>query len=157
MIFNECPRDDWVVEGDRGGIQPGHAGRPGGTSYADYVARVAAITRLAHDEASPSKASLASFRVASAGGRATAGGHSTDPAAAAEFVAATGIDLLAVSVGNVHIRTRGESGLDLGCWRRFTDACRCHWSYTAGRESAAESLKERRSRWAWPRSISAPI
>ena len=42
------------------------------------------------------------------------GGTRTDPAAAAEFVAATGVDLLAVSVGNVHIRTSGEGGLDLG-------------------------------------------
>jgi fructose/tagatose bisphosphate aldolase len=42
-----------------------------------------------------------------------AGGSPTDPADAAAFVEATGIDLLAVSVGNVHILTRGERGLDL--------------------------------------------
>ncbi len=41
------------------------------------------------------------------------GGHSTDPDAAAEFVAATGVNLLAVSVGNVHIMTHGQKGLDL--------------------------------------------
>jgi fructose/tagatose bisphosphate aldolase len=32
---------------------------------------------------------------------------------AARFVRETKVDLLAVSVGNVHIMTRGESGLDL--------------------------------------------
>ncbi len=48
-----------------------------------------------------------------ADGGLPAGGTSTDPGAAAGFVAATGIDLLAVSVGNVHIQTRGETGLDL--------------------------------------------
>ncbi len=42
-----------------------------------------------------------------------AGGSATDPEAAAAFVAATGVDLMAVSVGNVHIQTTGQSGLDL--------------------------------------------
>ncbi len=67
--------------------------------------------------ASPSRPSSASSRgAADAGngnGNAPAGGCLTDPAAAAEFVEATGIDLLAVSVGNVHIQTRGQTGLDL--------------------------------------------
>ena len=53
------------------------------------------------------------------------GGHSTDPTAAAEFVAATGVDLLAVSVGNVHIMTHGQSGPGPGPTRRDPPA-RCH-------------------------------
>ncbi len=36
----------------------------------------------------------------------------TDPALAADFVARTGIDVLAVCIGNVHGRYRGESALD---------------------------------------------
>ncbi|HWE40681.1 MAG TPA: class II fructose-bisphosphate aldolase, partial [Isosphaeraceae bacterium] len=40
-------------------------------------------------------------------------GAATDPEAASAFVAATDVDLLAVSVGNVHIMTRGQAGLDL--------------------------------------------
>ena len=40
-------------------------------------------------------------------------GSATDPEMAARFVAETKIDLLAVSVGNVHIRLKGEQGLDL--------------------------------------------
>ena len=37
----------------------------------------------------------------------------TDPEVAGRFVRATGVDLLAVSVGNVHVMLRGERELDL--------------------------------------------
>lgn len=40
-------------------------------------------------------------------------GHATDPAEAARFVAATGIDVLAVSIGNVHLLADGQAALDL--------------------------------------------
>jgi len=40
-------------------------------------------------------------------------GELTDPTRAEEFVKATGIDFLAVSIGNVHLQTEGESPLDL--------------------------------------------
>jgi fructose/tagatose bisphosphate aldolase len=40
-------------------------------------------------------------------------GELTDPEEAVAFVADTGIDILAVSVGNVHIKLDGEQGLDL--------------------------------------------
>ena len=40
-------------------------------------------------------------------------GELTDPEQAREFAAATGVDFLAVSVGNVHLRTDGISGIDL--------------------------------------------
>jgi len=39
-------------------------------------------------------------------------GQLTDPAQAAAFVEATGVDCLAVSVGNEHLRTQGASELD---------------------------------------------
>lgn len=45
-----------------------------------------------------------------AGGAASSG---TDPAEAARFVALTGVDALAVSVGNLHLQTRPDGGLDL--------------------------------------------
>jgi ketose-bisphosphate aldolase len=43
-------------------------------------------------------------------------GERTDPAQARDFVAATGIDCLAVSVGNVHLRTEGSAEID---WDRL--------------------------------------
>ena len=46
-------------------------------------------------------------------GAVETGGCLTDPQVAAEFVQATGVDLLAVSVGNVHISVSGQWDLDL--------------------------------------------
>jgi ketose-bisphosphate aldolase len=43
-------------------------------------------------------------------------GALTDPQEAREFVAATGVDFLAVSVGNVHLRTEGAAEVD---WDRL--------------------------------------
>ena len=40
-------------------------------------------------------------------------GQLTDPQLAERFVRETGVDLLAVSVGNVHIHVSGELDLDL--------------------------------------------
>lgn len=45
-------------------------------------------------------------------------GEFTDPAAAAAFVAETGVDALGVSIGNVHVMTSGKASLDMETLRR---------------------------------------
>ncbi|MFN4192521.1 MAG: class II fructose-bisphosphate aldolase [Tabrizicola sp.] len=54
-----------------------------------------------------------------AGGKESLG---TDPEEAARFVRETGVDALAVSVGNVHLQTGAGQGLDLGLIRRIEAA-----------------------------------
>jgi ketose-bisphosphate aldolase len=111
LIFNECPRDEWV----RGAIDAGFnlvmPADPDATPE-DYTRRVGELTLLAHSRGVAVEAELGELPHG-AGAGSPHGGHATDPAAAANFVAATGVDLLAVSVGNVHILTEGERGLDL--------------------------------------------
>lgn len=51
-----------------------------------------------------------------AGGKASTG---TDPGEAARFAKETGVDALAVSVGNVHLQEGAGQGLDLGLLRRI--------------------------------------
>ncbi|MCC7355597.1 MAG: class II fructose-bisphosphate aldolase [Anaerolineae bacterium] len=46
----------------------------------------------------------------------------TDPAEAAVFVAQTGVDALAASVGNMHLLENGEATIDLDLLRRIGDA-----------------------------------
>ena len=76
--------------------------------------RVAAITRVAHARDVAVEGEVGELPCgAGSGSGAAHGGSATDPTQAAEFVAATGVDLLAVSVGNVHIKTSGEKALDL--------------------------------------------
>jgi ketose-bisphosphate aldolase len=114
LVFNECPEDDWVKKAIGVGFNLVMLSDPAAPS-ADYVARVAAITRLAHPRGVAVEGELGELPTGLAPDDGVpAGGTTTDPAAAAEFVAATDIDLLAVSVGNVHVQMRGQSGLDLG-------------------------------------------
>jgi ketose-bisphosphate aldolase len=113
LIFNECPRDDWVLKAIGAGFNLVMLADPTAV-YGDYTARVAAITRIAHAHDVGVEGELGELPCGEAAnaGRPKAGTF-TDPVVAAEFVAATGIDLLAVSVGNVHVQTRGQSDLDL--------------------------------------------
>jgi fructose/tagatose bisphosphate aldolase len=46
-------------------------------------------------------------------------GQITDPNIAAAFVAETGVDALAVSIGNIHVLTDGEASIDLEALRRI--------------------------------------
>ena len=72
-------------------------------------------------------------------------------------MAATGVDLLAVSVGNVHIQTRGQSGLDLPLLEEIHRRVPVPLVLHGGTGISADVADERRSRWGWPKSISAPI
>ncbi len=111
LIFNECPRDEWVRAAIDGGfnlVMPADPEAPAD----EYTARVVALARLAHEQGVAIEAELGELPCG-AGGGMPHGGSATDPDDASAFVAATGVDLLAVSVGNVHILTTGRAGLDL--------------------------------------------
>ena len=51
-------------------------------------------------------------------------GRMTAPAHAAEFASATGIDALGVSIGNVHVLSKGAAALDLDLLERIRQAVR---------------------------------
>ena len=111
LIFNECPDDAWVGRAADAGfnlVMPADPAAP----PEEYQRRVAALVRHAHARGVAVEAELGELPCGAGGGEA-AGGAMTDPEAAARFVAGTGVDLLAVSVGNVHIKLRGEQPLDL--------------------------------------------
>ena len=113
LIFNECPRDEWVKSAVEAGFNLVMLADPA-AEPAELTARVAAITRFAHALDVAVEGEVGELPCgATAGAQPAHGGSRTDPALAADFVTATGVDLLAVSVGNVHIKTSGEEGLDL--------------------------------------------
>lgn len=74
----------------------------------DNIARTAGIVEMAHAAGVSVEAELG--YVGYDGGAASRG---TDPAEVARFAAETGVDALAVSVGNSHLMTRAEAGVDL--------------------------------------------
>ena len=110
LVFNECAQDDWTRAAVTAGfnlVMPADAAAP----YADYLRRVAELSGYAHAHGVAVEAELGELPsgVAAESHRS----EKTDPELARAFVAATGVDLLAVSVGNMHIRLRGQADLDL--------------------------------------------
>jgi fructose-bisphosphate aldolase class II len=75
--------------------------------FAENVARTAEVARIARAAGVSCEGELGF--VGYAGGAASTG---TDPAEAARFAAETGVDALAVSVGNVHLQTSPGAGID---------------------------------------------
>ncbi|OHB84064.1 MAG: hypothetical protein A2V98_12070 [Planctomycetes bacterium RBG_16_64_12] len=109
LIFNECPNDPWVLDAADAGfnlVMPSDPGAP----YHDYVRRVQRIVQHCHGRKVAVEGELGELPCA-ASGKAESVGDLTDPECAEHFVQATGVDLLAVSVGNVHIQLRGERDL----------------------------------------------
>jgi fructose/tagatose bisphosphate aldolase len=66
----------------------------------------------------------------------------TDPAEAARFVKATGVDLLAISVGNVHILLSGSRALDIDHLARVRREVDVPFDLHGGTGIAAASLRE---------------
>ncbi len=86
---------------------------------AEHAAATAELVTAAHAAGAVVEAELGHLPTA---GDPSETGHATDPAAAARFVAATGIDVLAVSIGNVHLLSDGQAALDLDLLERIRDA-----------------------------------
>jgi ketose-bisphosphate aldolase len=109
LIFNECPDDAWVRNAVLAGFNLVMPADPFAT-HQDYTRRVAALTEFAHRRQVAVEAEIGRLPFGLA---ETPHGCLTDPELAARFVRETGVDLLAVSVGNVHVLTKGEQDLDL--------------------------------------------
>jgi ketose-bisphosphate aldolase len=109
FIFNECPNDDWVRSAVLAGFNLVMPADPS-VSYEDYARRVTSISIFAHQHGVAVEAELGHLPFGSATSNRDC---LTDPDLAARFVQLTGIDLLAISVGNVHVMQKGEEDLDL--------------------------------------------
>ena len=71
------------------------------------------LVRFAHACGVDVEAELGSLPTADQGTGAQSGGHNTDPDVAAGFVRETGVDALAVAIGNVHLLEGKKAELDL--------------------------------------------
>jgi ketose-bisphosphate aldolase len=111
LIFNECPNDQWTLDAVESGFNLVMPADPQ-ASYDDYLLRVKRIVEHAHSRQVAVEAELGELPNG-ASGCIVGQSELTDPALARRFVLETGVDLLAVSVGNVHIHINGEQNLDL--------------------------------------------
>ncbi len=71
-----------------------------------------------------------------------ANGERTDPRRAAAFVAATGIDALGVSIGNVHVMTKGKASPDLDALQRIREMVAVPLVVHGGTSLSPESLRK---------------
>jgi ketose-bisphosphate aldolase len=140
LIFNECPRDDWVRTAIDAGFNLVMPSNPE-ASFEDYADRVACLARLAHARGVAVEAEVGVLPCG-AERDSPRGGSATDPEAAAKFVKLTGIDLLAVSVGNVHIQAQGQQELDLNLLGEIRRCVRVPLVLHGGTGIAADSLRQ---------------
>jgi fructose/tagatose bisphosphate aldolase len=117
LIFNECPMDHWVMAAVTAGFNLVMPADPSARPD-DYTRRVKAITVHAHRYGAAVEAEMGELPCGDSG-QVVANGHPTDAETAACFVRETGVDLLAVSVGNIHILVSGRKGLDLEALQRI--------------------------------------
>jgi fructose-bisphosphate aldolase class II len=87
--------------------------------YAENVERTQQLTRMLHDRGLWVEAELGAI---GGKGGAHAPGVRTDPGEAADFVAATGVDALAVAVGSTHAMTEQTATLDCDLITRLEEA-----------------------------------
>jgi ketose-bisphosphate aldolase len=85
----------------------------GDLAYEEAVATVAQLVAAAHARGATAEAELGNLPDAAHGTIDDSAASLTDPAQAASFVEATGVDCLAVSVGNVHLLAHGSAAIDL--------------------------------------------
>src|SRR5216684_6841689 len=108
FIFNECPDDNWVRQAVTAGFNLVMPVPEDGEPELAYTARVRAITDYAHGKQVAVEAEIGTLPF---GGDEHLGSETTDPQRASAFVAATNVDLLAISVGNVHVLLHGQKAL----------------------------------------------
>lgn len=109
VLFNEAQRVAHAVRGLRAGcnaVMLDSSALPDG----QHTALTARLVEVAHALGAAVEAELGHLPNADDPSHAAI---LTDPAAARRFVDATGIDALAVSIGNVHILQHGEADVDL--------------------------------------------
>jgi ketose-bisphosphate aldolase len=138
FIFNECTEDDST----RQAIQEGfNLVMPidGENNYEEYVRRTAEIVALGHTTDVGVEGELGELP---GGVGIDHEGHSTDPDQAEDFVTRTQVDLLAVSVGNIHCHTGKAEGLNLDLIEKIYNRVKTPLVLHGGTGIDAASLQE---------------
>jgi ketose-bisphosphate aldolase len=113
LIFNECPGDEYVRQAILSNSFNLVMLADAEASHEDYTQRVAGLAQIAHQHGVAFEAEIDELPSGSSGKVLTHHSQLTHPDLASAFITATGIDLLSVSVGNVHIMVDGQQALNL--------------------------------------------
>jgi ketose-bisphosphate aldolase len=140
FVFNECARDDWIRWAVDAGFNLVMPADPA-ASYDDYVRRVRDLVAYARPRGVAVEAEVGELP-AGAPGLSHGAGEKTEPESAQAFVKATGVNLLAVSVGNVHVMLSGRKALDIARLTAIRRAVDIPLVLHGGTGIADESLRE---------------
>jgi ketose-bisphosphate aldolase len=112
-----------------------------GCSHEEAVRINVSLVRAAHAVGVEVEAELGELPAWDIGKKELSAGRDTDPAEAERFVEETGVDALAVAVGNVHILEGRKSRLDLALLSRLRQRIRVPLVLHGGTGIDAEDLK----------------
>lgn len=141
LIFNECSDDARMREAVDAGFSQIMPDDPGAEPRA-FERRVIALARHAHARGAAIEAEVGHLPTGAPGVLQNSKQILTDPEEAARFVATTGVDILAVSVGNVHILLDGRQALDLDTLSAIGRRVSVPLDLHGGSGIPAESLRE---------------
>lgn len=139
-ILNECPHDAVAMEAIRSGfnvVMP--IGEEGGRD--EYLERVKAVAGYAHRHGAAVEIELDELPCGMPDAEDQGPVTYTSPAALADFVMQSGADLLAVSVGNVHMSSGEAHGLDFARLRAVREQAGVPLVLHGGTGISAEDLK----------------
>jgi len=114
FIFNECPDESQVRKAVLSGFNLVMLSG-GERSSGQYLENVASLTSFAHRNNVAVEAELGELPSGLDDPVEPHRSSTTDPELAAFFVSKTQVDILSVSVGNIHILMNGQRDLDLEC------------------------------------------
>lgn len=139
LIFNECPDDRWVCSAIDCGFNLVMLSDNQAPVEA-YLRRVQLIVKHAHERHAAVEAELNELPCG-ASGHIEGDTILTDPILAERFVRDSGIDMLAVSVGNIHIATTRAWALNLDHLAALRDRIEVPMVLHGGSGIPADSLK----------------
>ena len=140
LIFNECSDDERVREAAELGFSLVMPDDPAADSEA-FIPRLAELTRYAHRRGVAVEAEVGQLPCGAEGEISAATGALTDAENAARYVNATGIDIMAVSVGNVHVMLHGSRGLNLAQLAAIRRRVKLPFDLHGGTGIQADSLR----------------
>lgn len=141
FLLNESDSLDQIREGIELGF---NAVMPesDGLDIAEYRDLVKAVMRIAKPRSVFVEAQVGLLPVGNGDHNGRGIGILTDPACAAEFAAETGVDALAVSIGNIHVLTSGKATIDLDILRRIRERVSIPLVVHGGTSLTPKSLRE---------------
>ena len=140
LLFNECAREADIYRAIEAGFSQVMLDDPE-AKRDETERRVAHLVRYAHARGVSVEAEVGELPTGESG-EDDGGAVATDPEYAARFVESTGVDIVSVSVGNVHILVKGERKLDLKRIAAIRDRVGIPMDLHGGTGIPAESLKE---------------